>query len=474
MTYEKSQYHKIIFITVFVFLFHLLFLNFNPVNFEFSFSEGAKYIYSYDKNIIKDYFFNQANTFVFPIFVGIIDSILFINNTLITARLLSASSYVFLALGFLNVFKYYKIKVSISNFLIFFFLNPLIWTYGHRGIPDLFAVSLAFYSFSNILYYESEKTILNYINFFLLGFSICLKPFCLIYLGLIFLLKFNKNLIINFKKYYLLYLVSLSLPIIYFYLIKSNFDFYLIPKKFSSEVSFLKGGFFNNFFGYFIFLSIFIFPITFKRKFINKVNIFVVLILIIPMSFYFHFLTNSPSTELNFGFLSKIFDVRIIIFFGLTSLFIFFLYLIDNKTQNLEFFFVVFIYIFILSFTRSSQRYLIPILPIAFMFFLINMKLLKLEIFFFLISLIYIILNFFISINFYLNSSINKEIIEYLTNKDIIGKTLPGPLYAHSYHYFLSKDNKSFIISADPSDQLKSFKKKFFIIEKNYFLRENK
>ena len=134
MIKNNSDERNCLFLSIFAFLFHLLFIKFYPVNFEFSFSEGAKYFYNFDRKIINDYFFNQANTFAFPFFVGIIDSILFINNTLITARLLSASSYLFLALGFFNIFKYYKIKVSISNFLIFFFkpfsgfFNSFFWS----------------------------------------------------------------------------------------------------------------------------------------------------------------------------------------------------------------------------------------------------------------------------------------------------------------------------------------------------------
>ena len=71
-------------ITILTFLFHLIFLSFYPVNFEFTFSEGGKYIYSFEKKIIDNYFYNQANTFGFSLLIGLIDKFFFIDNTLIT------------------------------------------------------------------------------------------------------------------------------------------------------------------------------------------------------------------------------------------------------------------------------------------------------------------------------------------------------------------------------------------------------
>ena len=463
---------KEFFLTFIVFSIHLLFLKFNPVNFEFTFSEGAKYFVNFEKKVIEDFFFNQANTFVFSLLIGIFDKVFFINDTLVAARILSALSYFLLAIGFINIFHIFNIKFNLLLFLILFFLNPLIWTYGHRGIPDLLATSIAFYSCSSILLYKSKKKFKNFFSFVILGLAICLKPFCLIYLFLIFVLEYKQNLISYIRKYFILFLSALFLPLIYFLLIKINFDFFLIPPKFNSEVIFLKGGFFNNFFGYFIFLSVFILPFSFKLKFVNKFNILVILFLILPLSFYFHYLTNSPSTELNFGFLSKILDVRLIFFFAFSSLFLLILYIKDNFNINYEFLIVVFVYIFVLSLTRSSQRYLIPILPIMFLFFLVNKENFEKKIFFYLICIGYFFINIFISINFYLNSSINKEIINYLIKKNIIEETLPGALYAHSYHYFLSQKNKKYIISSEPNDHLRSFERKFFVINKRYYLNK--
>ena len=86
----------------------------------------------------------------------------------------------------------------------------------------------------------------------------------------------------------------------------------MIPEKFSSEVSFLKGGFVNNFLGYFIILSIFIFPLSFKKYFVNIKNILFIIFILLPLSFYLGFIINSPQAELNFGSLNNIVGDEII------------------------------------------------------------------------------------------------------------------------------------------------------------------
>jgi len=466
-------------ITILTFLFHLIFLNFYPVNFEFTFSEGGKYIDSFEKKIIDNYFYNQANTFGFPLLIGLIDKFFFIDNTLITGRLLSASSYLFFGLGFINVFRYYKITISSYFFILFFFLNPLIWTYGFRGIPDLFATSIAFFSFSNILDLKNLKSFKSYFNFATIGISVCIKPFCLIYLGLIFLLKYNKELFSFIQHYFVVFTISLFFPIIYFIMIKINFGFFLIPEKFTN-IAFLRGGLFNNLLGYFIILSLFILPLSFKKKFINLRNFFIILLVIVPSSFFLDHVINSPQGELNFGSLNKILGDKNIFFIGAISLLLLISYLFDyfkirnkdKKLFNIEFLVIVILYIVILSFTRPSQRYLVTILPILMIFFITNTDYRKSKLIFLLVISGHIFFNIFLMANFYLNASINKEIIEHLSKKNILKNTLPGSIYSHSFHFFLSNDEKKYIITTDATNYLKKFHKKFFRLEKKFYLKE--
>ena len=480
MTIQSADEKKCLFLSLFIFFIHLISIKFYPVNFEFSFSEGAKYFKDFEKSVIDEYFFNQANTFAFPLLVGLIDKLFFIEDTLVTARILSASSYIFFSLGFIKIFRHYKIKLSCTFFIFYFFLNPLIWTYGHRGIPDLFAASTAFYFFSNILILTNIKSAKSYINFFLLGLSICIKPFCFIYLGLIFLLKFNNNMVLFFKKFTIPYFITLILPITYFILVKKYYNFYLIPDSFSSDIVLFKGGLLNNFFGYLIFLSLFTIPLSFKKSFIKFKNFFIIIFIILPLSFYLGYMIDTPQAELNFGFLNAILGNEVLFLIGGISFLILFLFIYDfvkkdllikNKT-NIEFLIIVFIYIFVLSFTRPSQRYLIIILPLIMIFFLTNRSFFNYKKIFALVSISFIFMNILIFVNFYFNSSINKIIVEYLANQEILKKTSPGPLYAHSYHFFSSNDKKFYLITTEPKDYIKKFEKGFFIFKKKYYLKQ--
>ena len=107
------------------FILHLVLINFYPINYEFTFSEGAKYFIDFEKQIIKDYFSDQANTFFFPLMVGIINKIFPIENTLLYTRLFSASSYFMLGLAFIDLFSHFKIKFKCYLFLLFFFFKSI-------------------------------------------------------------------------------------------------------------------------------------------------------------------------------------------------------------------------------------------------------------------------------------------------------------------------------------------------------------
>lgn len=465
-------------VILFAFISHLPLINLYPVNFEFTFSEGAKYLINFDKEILKNYFFNQANTFTYSFLVGLINKIFPIENVLIYTRLLSATSYFFLGIAFTNIFSYFKIKLKCYYFLIFFFLNPIIWTYGYRGIPDLFCTSLAIFSFSKIIFNNYKKyKFKNFFNYFLLSISICIKPFCLIYLGLIVLLDYNNNLYKLFKKYLLTVLLTLVIPIIYLYIIKYNFNFYLIPSNFKSQVTFIHSNVIYTFFGYLVFLSILVFPMTLDKKNLKKRNIFLIGLLIF-LSFFFYNIISTPNAELNFGFFQNLIDIRIISVIAFIFLSIFLIFFLEifkkKKILDYKFIIIIFIYILILSFTRPAQRYLITILPIVFLVILKNLKFYKINLLSLFIIIIYVPLNLLITLNFYFTAYNNETIISYLRTEKLISKTDPGNLYPHSYHFF-SKDltKREYIISDIPGKSfIKSFHFNNIINQKYYYINK--
>ena len=86
-----SSSNKFYLIIIISFLLHLLCLNFYPINFEHSFAEAAKFIGTYDLQILHFYFEHQANTIIFPLFAGIINKIFFFLNSYQVTKLFSFS-----------------------------------------------------------------------------------------------------------------------------------------------------------------------------------------------------------------------------------------------------------------------------------------------------------------------------------------------------------------------------------------------
>ena len=118
----KTKY----FLTIFgiaTIILHLISFNFFPVNYEYTFSEGAKFFDLFEKKYSDFYFQNQANTIFYSLIINLIDRITldFFDN-LIIARFISFTSYIFLILGLLYNFKLFKVKkksIFTNNYIFF-------------------------------------------------------------------------------------------------------------------------------------------------------------------------------------------------------------------------------------------------------------------------------------------------------------------------------------------------------------------
>ena len=74
-----KQDNKILFnsLIIIFFLFHIIFINFYPVNFEFAFIESSSFIKEgFDKEIANRFFNQQANSFFFSFLISLLSFIL--------------------------------------------------------------------------------------------------------------------------------------------------------------------------------------------------------------------------------------------------------------------------------------------------------------------------------------------------------------------------------------------------------------
>ena len=178
----KKQYKDQIllkYLIYFSFLFHLVSINFHPTNFEGGYGQFSDFFNSKNKiAYLESYYFSQFNTYIFSAIASILNFLIPLINGFQSIKILSAFSYFFLGYGLFNILKYYEYKFNIILFILIIFLNCIIWSYGFRAFNDLFAFSLAIFSFAGILINLKNKII--YFYALLLGIGISIKSYNLI------------------------------------------------------------------------------------------------------------------------------------------------------------------------------------------------------------------------------------------------------------------------------------------------------
>jgi hypothetical protein len=470
----------ILFFTIF---FHLIIINRFPINYEYSFVDVAKYFDTFNNTLLKNYGRVQSNTIVYSFFIFLFSKLLFIENLYVVARILTVSSYIFLYFAIINFNNFYKYK-SINKIVLILFLNPIIWIYGYRISVDLLPVSLFFFSVS-LFFIKKNKFFIKFISSFLCAISIIMKPFfiflSLYILFIIFILNKKNyiNIVLNFGLY-----ISLSIILLFSYLIWSYYNFgyfvntinHLIFSDLNIKI------FFFNFITYLGITSIYLFPIIlfFSKPISTNKIVFTLLLMVIFFIFGFNNNLNSSGeiTGINIFAIKNNFIIGI--YFSLFIYFIFFAYNnyqnINNSTRKLLLFFLfsVFIYLFILSFFRMTERYVIILVPFLYLFFFrsVSKKLYNSIIIFF------IIIDIFLSVRSYNRSWLSEKTFFYLKEHSLISLTEPGPIrdsYDWSLVEYSNKDKTKYeVVNFHVKNYIKKFTNDYFIFESSYYLINKK
>ena len=473
----KTKY----FLTIFgiaTIILHLISFNFFPVNYEYTFSEGAKFFDLFEKKYSDFYFQNQANTIFYSLIINLIDRITldFFDN-LIIARFISFTSYIFLILGLLYNFKLFKVKKNLYSLIIIFFLfNPIIWILSFRSSPDLISFSLGFYS-SSLLIYKYKNIFLRKISLILLGISITLKPFACIYLLYLIIFINDKPSIKILKKYFIDFIILIIIPITYYISVKYHFGFYLLSDSFYSDHALKKNilTILQNLVGYLCLLSIFVFPLSLSLKIKLNYKFFLSYIFFIFFGVYhFNFFELG---ELDFGFFGLYFNDNVLLIISFSLLFIFFLKILetinhkkDNKI-NIKLITIFIFFIIILSLSKPVQRYLIFILPIIMFLIIKNSETKKIKLLLIIGICIYLPINLMSFLNFYSKSKFYSQIFLNLKSENI-EKIIDFKTLNHTFG-FLYLDNKSkkkFYITREPGNYFLKFEDNFFGLKHIYYL----
>jgi hypothetical protein len=467
MNYLKNKKFFYFFITYLI--FHLLLIKNYPLNFEYSFFNGLKYYDNFDKFYIKQFFDDNANTFGFPFFVGVFYLIFKTENLLYYTKIISIFSYILYLIGFIKIYEYYKISLK-PSLLVVFFLNPFIWNFGFRGTPDLFGPALAFFCTSVII--NENNIYKNIFWYFILGIAIVIKPMCGIFYLFIFLETLNNN---NYriKKKILTFLITFTIPLIYFGFIKYNFNFFLLSPKHHTTHRPEFTNYINNLVIYLGFINLSIFPLGMLfNKNNNYIRNFIIYFIFFFIGFHFIKLTG----EMDLGPVSLYIKDNILC----GVLFVFSIILLENlyklffslKNKKLiNIIFMIFIFAIILSASRPAQRYLISIIPLLYILFVYNLKKEHLKKYVYLSLIISLPVNFILTVNSYLNSKISEDIVKFLSSSNFIQITNPGVLSPHVGYLFNTNQNstKYIIESSESKNTVKIFEKKLFFLNKKLY-----
>ena len=454
------------YIIFFSFLIHLVAINFFPTNFEGGYGQYSDLFNSKNKIFyLKSYYSSQFNTFIFSGLASALNFLIPFIDGFQAIKILSAISYFFLGIGLFNILKFYEYKYNFILFIIILFLNSIIWSYGFRAFNDLFAFSLAIYSFSKILNNPGNK--IKFFDVSLLGISIALKSYNLILLIPLLSFYYSQKKI---EKKIILIFVIIFTPIILLNIFTYNvLGFILAPINEDLKIAIIGGDktrnflwVINNFIFYVGYLTLISFPfilvsfIHLINKNFKKISIF--LFTAIILSFYFQRFT-FISSELDLGPLQSlipdnIYKSIIIFLFFCFSLF-FYLFLnsreLDKKKFNIckIILVTIILYLFSLSFIKASQRYLI--LPIPFIY-LIIFNYLQPKLLIYLTIICYVLINSLLLANYYIVGKSANVILNFLKSNEILENTIPNVITPHVYHLY----NNNFEITDNKKITIKS------------------
>jgi hypothetical protein len=461
MSFIKNN-APVLIVVIVITVWNLMTLNYPGINFEFSFADGANFFLTGNPDLLSRYFTYQANTLALPFISSLILTITPITNPLIAIRLINIVGIILLAVGTTNVCKFLKKQDLIPAIIALTLFNPLIWTFSGRATADFFPMALGIFSISVPLVYRSSLIILVAGCLFGLACAIKYHELCLLVIGITLIYSYDEKSFNKARLLYLFLLPAILVLLLFILIIYLKFDYWIIPKKVSSQHNFrITFDFIDNFFGYLGLLSVLTLPSMilssnlYKSILNNRKFLFLTLIL----SAFLYNLEAKDHGELNLGpldqYVSPEFRFFIYLFMSIFTLATLFSPT-KIKTKDINFLSLSILFIvLIFSFARPAQRYLLPLIP----FYMIAISTSYLTKKF----IVYTSLALFIpAIIFIEDSRLNTansalEMVRKIDEKKLIDFTNPGVITSHAGNAFKIEKNlneKYIVVYGERGDAL--------------------
>ena len=388
------------------------------------------------------YFEVEANPLGVPLLAYIVHLILPFLKIDIIPRLLAISGFAFLALALLRISERVGITLSAPLLIAIIFLNPLIWTFGGRGTADFFPAALALCAVA--LFWDAPDSALrSFLAIVVFGLAIIMKYHAVLLLPLVWLEELSrpgvnlKNALVRLCAISCAILVG---PAIYIVVVKQSLGFWLTPPLYQRILHPLLAPTFviTNFVSYSGYFGLLLIPFSFLPlwKLAHSRSGIVKIIGAGLLLFTLGFFIVVPNGEMNFGPLDAYLTPHIVgacfaLCAGLLPLCI-----ADgiqresanpsNRRYKICLAVGIFLFIGVLSFTRPAQRYLLFVLPLAYVFVaraMVGRKLMAA-----LVIVVSIALNGYIYVNQLAKGQASAEMMRQITDDGYLPLTDPGPL----------------------------------------------
>jgi len=421
---------------------HLALIVLPFINFEWAFSDAARYFIVHQPELLVRFLRVEANPLGIPLLAFIIHSLLpFLKIDFIT-RLIAISGFALLAYALLRINGRAGVTLSAPLLMAIVFLNPLIWTFGGRGGADFFPAMLALCAVA-LFWDAADSTTRRTLAIVLLGTATVLKYHAVLLLPLVWLEALSRPGTNHKRAFARLCAISCAvmlLPAIYVVAVRHFLGFWFTPPHFQEAFHPLLTPTFviTNFVSYSGYLALLLIPFSIlplwklAHSLSGVIRIAGTALLLFALGYIFV----APNGEMGFGPLDRYLTPHVVggCFALCAGLFV--LCIVDgingaraNPSDQRYILCLaagIFLFIGVLSFTRPAQRYLLFVLPLAYCFVARAMAGRRLMIAFAIV--LSIAINAFISANQVATGQAAAEMMKQITDNGYLPSTAEGIL----------------------------------------------
>jgi hypothetical protein len=448
---------------------HVLLLHLPMINWEYAFSEGARYFSDGDLEHLQQYFGHEANTLAVPWLAFAIHRLLPALDIDYAPRLVSSLGIPLLAWGLLRINRQLTEKANPYLLISIVLLNPLVWTYSGRGTADFLPAAVGVFALS--LYWGGdEKKGLNLLPVAaasaVLGIAAVVKYHALLLLGGVvaeIAIRRAGNYRIILLEWTVATVPALVLLSAYLVAVKTEFGFWLTPPQFQQMLGLDIAAEPDNLLSYAGYLTLITAPLSLTIPWPRAVEFrsqYAAGILLLVVAFLLGYFFLADNGEMNLGPLDRYVNksaangvlaafsalLPICLVMGVSRSG----FAAKAATIKLGLAATIVLFILALSPTRPAQRYLLSVVPLYYFFFLAPQKHHRATI---AATLLFsVTLDVYILLNQAASGIASEKMVQRIAELGLLSSTDPGPIEANVGDRFFPYRNEQKVFAVVAGD----------------------